>query len=116
MPVPVTCPSCAASLRAPDNAAGRKLKCPKCGGIIPVASAGEEVVDLAKLNVRAETPGPAPAAAASRPRHVEEDDDAPRRSRRRREYEDDDDYDDEPGYSRRAAAPGGGLQLGLGIA
>lgn len=31
MPIPVTCPSCGAKGRAPDNRAGRKTVCPKCG-------------------------------------------------------------------------------------
>lgn len=31
MPPPVTCASCGAKLRAPDNAAGSAFKCPKCG-------------------------------------------------------------------------------------
>jgi hypothetical protein len=31
MPIRVACPSCAKSLSAPDDTAGRKAKCPKCG-------------------------------------------------------------------------------------
>jgi predicted Zn finger-like uncharacterized protein len=122
MPVSLTCPSCASSLRVPDSAAGRKVKCPKCGSVIGVPAAGEEIVDRATLGVKAaEAPGPASAAPTSRRRQAEnEDEDAPRASRSRREYDDDDDddYDDEPRYSHRAAAlgQGGGLQLGLGIA
>jgi len=37
MPITVACPSCRKALKAPDNAAGRKVKCPGCGSalIIP---------------------------------------------------------------------------------
>jgi hypothetical protein len=34
VPFLVTCPSCRTSLKAPDNAAGQQLRCPKCGGLI----------------------------------------------------------------------------------
>jgi predicted RNA-binding Zn-ribbon protein involved in translation (DUF1610 family) len=50
MPIPVVCPACATKLRAPDHAAGRKTKCPKCGG--PVAVPGQP------------PPGPAPEVRA----------------------------------------------------
>ena len=39
MPVQVACPDCAASLKAPDRARGKALKCPKCGGRVPVPAA-----------------------------------------------------------------------------
>ena len=39
MPVQVACPDCAASLKAPDKARGKALKCPKCGGRVPVPAA-----------------------------------------------------------------------------
>jgi hypothetical protein len=32
MPLHVTCEACGSRLKAPDEAAGRKVKCPKCGG------------------------------------------------------------------------------------
>ena len=31
MPIHVVCPSCQAKINAPDKAAGKRLKCPKCG-------------------------------------------------------------------------------------
>lgn len=37
MPIQVTCNSCSSRLKAPDEAAGRKLKCPKCGAPITLA-------------------------------------------------------------------------------
>jgi Domain of unknown function (DUF4190) len=38
MPIEVACGKCGAKLRAPDNAAGRTAKCPKCGSPITVPS------------------------------------------------------------------------------
>ena len=42
MPIAVVCPSCAAKMRAPDSAAGRKTKCPKCGTALVVPRPGAE--------------------------------------------------------------------------
>ncbi len=73
MPIVVTCPSCSATLKAPDNAAGRKLKCPKCTSVIEVPAAApppvvqEEIVeDLPASAIQAaDAPMPAPRAAVA---------------------------------------------------
>lgn len=36
MPIQVTCASCKSQFNAPDNAAGKRTKCPKCGGVIDI--------------------------------------------------------------------------------
>lgn len=36
MPITVACPSCRKALKAPDNAAGRKVKCPGCGTALAI--------------------------------------------------------------------------------
>jgi hypothetical protein len=36
MPIPVTCPECDARLTAPDSAAGKRIRCPKCSTLIRV--------------------------------------------------------------------------------
>ena len=36
MPIQITCPGCQSKLRAPDTAAGKKTKCPKCQTIVSV--------------------------------------------------------------------------------
>ncbi len=36
MPLPVTCPGCSSRLTAPDAAAGKTVRCPKCRAPIPV--------------------------------------------------------------------------------
>jgi len=38
MSIAVTCPKCSASFKAKDEHAGKKAKCPKCGGPIVVPS------------------------------------------------------------------------------
>ncbi|MDY3552488.1 hypothetical protein R5W24_001570 [Gemmata sp. JC717] len=35
MPIRLVCPSCSAALSVKDEYAGRAVKCPKCGGVIP---------------------------------------------------------------------------------
>jgi predicted Zn finger-like uncharacterized protein len=35
MPIRITCPSCSATLSVKDEFAGRSVKCPKCGDVIP---------------------------------------------------------------------------------
>jgi TM2 domain-containing membrane protein YozV len=42
MPIVVTCPSCGSKLKAPDTAAGKKLKCPKCQAPIAVPGAAAD--------------------------------------------------------------------------
>ena len=39
MPIVVTCPSCSTTLKAPDSAAGKRVKCPKCTSPIDVPAA-----------------------------------------------------------------------------
>ena len=48
MPIPVTCDGCGARFKAPDAAAGKKGKCPKCGARIVVpAPAAPAAVGIA---------------------------------------------------------------------
>src|SRR5262245_21626654 len=37
MPISTVCSSCSAKLKVPDNLAGRKIKCPKCGSAVTTA-------------------------------------------------------------------------------
>ena len=45
MPIIVTCP-CGTSLRAPDSASGKKIKCPKCSSYISIPKEESIVTDL----------------------------------------------------------------------
>jgi len=54
VPIQVTCPSCNATLKTAESSAGKKAKCPKCGGIIQIPAAPappeEEYVLEAEVN------------------------------------------------------------------
>jgi phage FluMu protein Com len=118
MPINVNCPTCNATLRAPDTAAGKQIKCPKCETLIKVFEAAAP--PESPLTAAAPPPPMASAApakaSADRPR--DEEDDRPRRRQR-----EDDDYDDRPPRRwRRPSAEGdtqsgssNGLSFGLGI-
>ncbi|QDT17743.1 hypothetical protein [Alienimonas californiensis] len=61
MPVPVVCPECAKKLKAPDKARGKALKCPSCGGRVPVPA--EEGAVAAPAAQRKKTRRREPVAA-----------------------------------------------------
>jgi predicted RNA-binding Zn-ribbon protein involved in translation (DUF1610 family) len=106
MPVIVTCPSCNSALRVRDELVGKKLRCPRCSGIVAVPNGRaaakpptpREAVDPHVAQVK---PAPrarphqaqpvsnieegAPAARPARPPHVEEPEGGPPR-RRGRDY------------------------------
>lgn len=50
MSISISCPGCGARLRAPDAAAGRKFRCPKCQApfLLPAASGPAAVFDFAQ--------------------------------------------------------------------
>src|SRR5438094_7394576 len=89
MPIKISCPNpnCRKSLTARDEMAGRRVKCPACGGTIAIPAAQDQIEELD------EVPAPAP---------------------RRRERPPEDDYDDDRPPPRRAPA-GGGLFAGKGL-
>lgn len=67
MPIPIQCPACGTKLQAPDQVAGKKVKCPKCGQVVAVPAAAGAAV-AAAASGRPSAPPPArprqPAAAA----------------------------------------------------
>src|SRR4051794_3736104 len=71
MPLQVPCPHCGAKLKAPDNAAGKKVKCKQCGqgfripGVPLAGSAGDDDIPMADLveDVPAPPPPAKPVAA-----------------------------------------------------
>lgn len=103
MSIIVSCTTCGQRLRAPDDAVGRSVKCPKCGASMTIPAA--------------ETSLP-PPVVARRPRPAPELDDDPddeplrpsrRRSSRRRaddEYENDDDRPVRRAAESETDAPG----------
>ena len=44
MPISLNCPQCQGKLRVADNLAGKKIKCPKCAALLPVAAPQEGAI------------------------------------------------------------------------
>jgi len=68
MPISVACSTCGSKIKAPDSAAGKKAKCPKCGAslVVPLtdtSTAASEHVAAPLTNVAP----PPPAVVQSRP-------------------------------------------------
>jgi hypothetical protein len=90
MPFAIVCPSCDARLQAPDELAGKRVKCKKCGESFVVRRAEDE-------DHRPARPAKAPGVAARPRREDEEDeDDAPRRPAKAARSRDDDADEDRP--------------------
>jgi predicted RNA-binding Zn-ribbon protein involved in translation (DUF1610 family) len=77
MAIQVVCPSCRGKFNAPDNAAGKRAKCPTCGGAIqiPKPAPVEEILDAEPLpaspytdeDFEVEPPAALPATADTKP-------------------------------------------------
>src|SRR5262245_13183136 len=106
MPIAVVCPECDAKLRVGDQFAGKKVRCPKCSGVIPVSAEPEEVAITEKprravggLNGAGHSNGAghgamAPAKATSR--LPDDDDEMPVKKTRSADADDDTDLDEKP--------------------
>jgi hypothetical protein len=102
VPIPLTCPGCSARISAPDTAAGKAVKCPKCQTTIkvpaPAASAFEVVEDKPAPR---KPPAPAKSAPAPAQAPFDLDDDEDERPRKKKPVAED---DDERPRKKRAAA------------
>ena len=56
MPIKVTCSNCGGVLHAPDDAGGKKGRCPTCGNVLPIPSEAPRVA-AAPLPAVADAPG-----------------------------------------------------------
>jgi hypothetical protein len=101
MSIPVTCPNCQTSLKAPDQAAGRMVKCPKCATAfaVPAAEMPATVVPAIRPSQASLAPAVHPAAP---PPEMDDDYEPPRRSRRQ--------------FVDISTPSSTGAQFGLGIA
>jgi predicted Zn finger-like uncharacterized protein len=54
MPISITCPKCSSNLRVPDDLAGKKVKCPKCTAVFPVAAPEQAAITKEKPPARSE--------------------------------------------------------------
>lgn len=79
MPIQVACSSCNATLKAPDHAAGKKVRCPKCQNELLIPSTGgQEFAPAATMPPPVPNP-PAPAVRGNDDDDFEEE----RRPRRK---------------------------------
>ena len=116
MPITVLCPGCSTRLTAPDSAAGKNVKCPKCQVLMALPAAApppppEEEPEFEVVEPPARQPPvkareedddddkPTPIKMKREERNrddEDDDDDRPSRRRRRDDDDDDDDEDDRP--------------------
>ncbi len=127
----IVCTNCQSTIRVPDDAVGKKGKCPRCGTVITISAAGDApAVPAAPASPPAETPLPSTGYASTAPpvsseppplpkaraRYDDFDDEpSPRydeddEPRRRREDEDDEDWDIRRRGPRRRA-PSRGMSI-----
>lgn len=120
------CSGCNQTLRVSADKAGKKVKCPKCGAVLPIPLAEEQAERVKPAAAPAPVPArPAPPPvprevaddesrpARRRPQAVDDaddDDDRPRRPQRSRDFDEDDDRpgpyrDRDDGYDDRPAPP-----------
>jgi hypothetical protein len=127
MPITVTCGKCNAKLGAPDNARGKRVKCPKCASVIAVPADDFEVIEddfevvdddapkakgkASDFEVVEDEPAVKPKARPKLAR--DDDDDEPVRPKKKRRPMDDDD-DERPRKKGRKAAPSSNLPMILG--
>ncbi len=114
MPISVVCPHCTAKLNAPDTAAGKRVKCPKCQKPIPVP---EEYVVEEEQDYVVEEEAPLPVAKAAKSARMP----IPKSKRSLVEDEDDEDDDDRPRKKKKKGvspiqliSTGVALLVGLG--
>jgi predicted Zn finger-like uncharacterized protein len=119
MPISVVCDSCGATLKISDQFAGRKVKCPKCAGVIIVPAADEVAGETTRPGkkdttdevgaTRKQRDNNDAATARKRPHTEEDDEDDDRPARNQRRDEDNDrkraarkrsDDDDRPARKR----------------
>lgn len=124
MPFPITCPACQTTSPCPDQFAGRKVKCKKCGQAFVAKNTADEpdIVDDAEVLDDAELveePKPKPKApplpkpkVKAPPRRDEDEDDedeapAPKaKSKRPRDEDEDEDEAPRKSKKKQAAAKG----------
>ena len=104
MPIAIACPSCKVRLQAPDTAAGKRVKCPKCQTAIPVPG-GE--APAAPRSAPAPAKAPAKKSAPDNDFNFDDDDDRPaKKGAPARRPADDDDEDDRPAKKSSAVRKG----------
>ncbi len=110
MPIPVACSGCSAKLNAPDSAAGKRVKCPKCQAVIVIPTAPAAAFEV----IDDDEPVVVPPAKPARAKAVvdDDDDDKPKKKKlAKAARDDDDDDDDKPKKKKKKAAGSGGTSM-----
>ena len=106
MPISINCGKCSAKINAPDAAAGKRVKCPKCASPILVPAADDfEIVDDEPRR---------PVMSAKKPVAAEVDDDEEevvRPKKKSRPRDEDDDEDDERPRKKNAVVKKKGIPV-----
>jgi hypothetical protein len=100
MPIRVYCPSCSVRLNAPDDFAGRKVRCPKCQTAVAIP-AGEGQLAPAPARARATLPSDPDVLPERRRRFEEAEEEAPPRRPRPEEGDDTELEEAEPKEEKR---------------
>ena len=137
MPITVSCPNCAKSLKIPDTAVGKRVKCPACQTPFTAAEPDDAVTSAPPKPSAVKKPAPPPPRdeeedeedekiSATPPKRKpkvvddeeeeEDEDDRPARKRGKKRYDDEDDDDDDDIPSVRSKKPHrAGTVMTLGI-
>lgn len=104
MPVSLRCKGCKATLKVPDQFAGKKIKCPKCAVSLAVpVQDEEEFVTCEVMPDHRIKDAPSKKTKPTRSRHDEEDDDEEDRDDRRTRIKSDRDRDRDRDDDRRSS-------------
>jgi WD40 repeat protein len=97
MPINTVCPECGCKIRASEESAAKKIRCPKCDARVVVGESEDAERNDGKHAIQAERPRErsAPTASSAAHRRDDNDDEKSGRRKRRRDRDDDDDYDDD---------------------
>ncbi|MFO0925610.1 MAG: hypothetical protein U0736_01040 [Gemmataceae bacterium] len=83
MPISLTCTGCKTKLKVRDDLAGRKVKCPRCAGVLVVPAAKPKEEEVAPVELVEERVTEAPAGKGRKGAIRRGDDDEPRGGRHR---------------------------------
>lgn len=97
MPIRVKCPnaSCGKVMNVKDELAGKKGKCPGCGGVLPIPKASAPAPAPAKKKVDDDEEDSSPYEMADKPDPKAAEEEAKKKARKRRSDDDEDDEDGE---------------------
>ena len=114
MPIAIACPSCYVRLRVADEFVGRKVRCPKCSGVIAVSESPDEVETGVTAKASMPAGGNGVAGVAPRRAPLTAYDEQPRIRRESVPVDDDEDFEEpRPRKKKKKKKQNNGLVIGL---